>query len=65
MVGGSPPLDPPLNDDHDDDHQSLFIHEIVSLLHGLPRSSCAILKYCKKLLDYKAKNTETSKFGQQ
>ena len=31
-------MDPPLNDDHDDDHQSLFIHEIVSRLHGLPRN---------------------------
>ena len=39
-VGGGlgPPLDPPLNDDDDDHHQSLFIHEIVSLLHGLSRN---------------------------
>ena len=35
---GSPPLDRPLNDDHDDDHQSFFIQEVVSLLHGLPRN---------------------------
>ena len=30
-------VDPPLNDDLDD-HQSLFIHEIVSILHGLHRN---------------------------
>ena len=39
MGGGvGPPLDPPLNDDGDYHHQSLLIHEIVSLLHGLPRN---------------------------
>ena len=36
--GGGAPLDPPLNDDDDHHHQSLLIHEIVSLLHGLPRN---------------------------